>query len=101
MNWLASEPCRSRHLFRLRLKLAAAALGRFGLDEGATFEVGRATRNSVDGTVPVDPFAGDGISALAEAGERCPGSVRQPSRCFSQVWDGRAFGPLQEVNDPR
>ena len=58
-------------------------------------------RDPVDGTSSADPFAGHGISALAQPGERRPRGVRQPSRSPGQIDDGRAIRPPQQDNHPR
>jgi hypothetical protein len=76
-------------------------LWRFRLDDEAAFAVSRAARDSVDGIPLVDLFADDSISALAQPSERRSDRVRQPSRCFGQVWDGRAIGSPHQANHPR
>ena len=76
-------------------------LARSGLDDGAISTTSGGARHPVDGILRADPLADDSISALAQPSERRSRRVRQPSRCFGQDWDGRAIGPLQQVDRQR
>jgi hypothetical protein len=82
--------------FRLRLTLAVVGFRRIKLGKTSS-----SYRDAVDRISLCDPLASDGIPALAQSGQRRPGGVRQPSGCFDQVRDGRAFGPLQQVDHTR
>jgi hypothetical protein len=87
-------------MVRLRLTLSVAALGRFCLYDGAISAMRSGATDSVDRISSVDPFASDGISALAQPSERRPRRVRQPARRFDQGRDSRATMPLQQFDQP-
>jgi hypothetical protein len=52
----------------------------------------RFPQNPVDGRPGADPFAGHGISPLAQSGDCCPRRMRKPSRRLGQIDDGCAVG---------
>ena len=55
----------------------------------------------VDGRPSADPFAGHGVSPLAQSGNRRPRCVREPSRRLGQIDDGCAVGSPQQVDHQR
>jgi hypothetical protein len=57
------------------------------LDGHTIFATVRGARDLVDRLPGADPFAGHGISPLAQPGNRCPRRVRKPSRRLGQIDD--------------
>ena len=93
--WLPCGPCRSRRPLRLTFGVTAAVdCGR--LDGHTISAIVRGARDPVDRLPSVAPFAGHGISPLAQPGNRCPRRVRKPSRRLGQI-DGRRCRPRAQV----
>ena len=73
----------------------------YTLLNAAFYGVPQMRERMVDGLPSADPFAGHGISPLAQSRDRCPRRVRKPSRRLGQIDDGCAVGSPQQVDHQR